>query len=161
MTSATSGLRNKGSGTTNESVVTGGSNDNEGLTTLDSGGSVTVITSMLVDSERLASDGGLINLDEAALGNETTVSGNDGTFLNLKDITGNDFRGLNLLESTITEDDSLESKGLLQLLDNASSLKLLNKSNTGVKKKKGADYTKVNPVLKTSSKNGGGFLCGC
>jgi hypothetical protein len=37
VTSSTSGLRNKGSSTTDEGVVTSSGNDNEGLTTLDSG----------------------------------------------------------------------------------------------------------------------------
>jgi hypothetical protein len=113
VTRATSRLRDKGSGTTDEGVVTGGSNDNESLTTLDSGRSVAAVTMVLVDSERLASDGRLINLTEAALGNETTIGGDDSAFLNLEDITGNDLGGFNLLERSITEDNSLESKSLL------------------------------------------------
>jgi hypothetical protein len=68
---------------------------------------------VLVNSERLASDGRLVNLAEAALGNETTISGDDGTLLNLEDITGNDFRGFNLLQGAVTEDNSLESEGFL------------------------------------------------
>jgi hypothetical protein len=158
VTGATSRLRNESSGTTDEGVVTSGSNDNESLTTLDSGRSVAVVTMVLVDSERLASDGRLINLTEAALGNETTISGDDCTLFNLEDITGNDLRGFNLLEGTVTEDDSLESKSLFQLFDNATSLILLNESNTGVKKEKSADNTEINPVLKTGSKNSGSFL---
>jgi hypothetical protein len=121
VTGATRRLRDEGSGTTDEGVVTSGSNDNESLTTLDSGRSVAVVTMVLVDSERLASDGRLINLTEAALGNETTISGDDCTLFNLEDITGNDLRGFNLLEGTVTEDDSLESKSLFQLFDNATS----------------------------------------
>ena len=112
MTRATSGLGDEGSGTADEGVVTSSSNDNESLTTLDSGRSVAVVTMVLVDSERLASDGRLINLTEAALGNETTISGDDSSFFNLEDITGNDLRGFNLLEGTVTEDDSLESESL-------------------------------------------------
>ncbi|PTD13270.1 hypothetical protein FCULG_00004147 [Fusarium culmorum] len=158
VTSATSRLRDESSGTTNEGVVTSGSNDNEGLTTLDSGRSVTVVTMVLVDSERLSSDGGLINLAEAALGNETTISRNNGSLFDLEDVTGNDFRGLDLLESAITEDNSLESKSFLELLDNGTSLVLLNEANTCVKKEKSANDTEINPVFKTSSKNGGSFL---
>lgn len=125
MTSSTSGLRNKGSSTTNEGVVTSSSDDDESLTTLDSGRSVTVVTMVLVNGERLSSDGGLIDLAEASLGNETTIGGNDGSFLNLENITGNDLRGLNLLQGTVTEDNSLEGKSLLQFLDNTTSLILL------------------------------------
>jgi hypothetical protein len=113
VTRATGRLGDKGSGTTDEGVVTSSSNDNESLTTLDSGRSVAVVTMVLVDSERLASDSRLINLTEAALGNETTISGDDSSLFNLEDITGNDLRGFNLLEGTVTEDDSLESKSLL------------------------------------------------
>lgn len=125
VTSSTSGLRNKGSSTTNEGVVTSSGDDDESLTTLDSGRSVTVVTMVLVDGERLSSDSGLIDLAEASLGNETTIGGNDGSFLNLENITGNDLRGLNLLQGTITEDNSLEGKSLLQFLYNTTSLILL------------------------------------
>ncbi|KAI6756513.1 hypothetical protein HG530_011111 [Fusarium avenaceum] len=125
VTSSTSGLRNKGSSTTNEGVVTSSSDDDESLTTLDSGRSVTVVTMVLVNGERLSSDGGLIDLAEASLGNETTIGGDDGSFLNLENITGNDLRGLNLLQGTVTEDNSLKGKSLLQFLDNTTSLILL------------------------------------
>lgn len=122
MTSASSGLGDKGGGSANESVVTSSSNDNESFTSLDSGGSIAVVTSVLVDSERLASDGRLINLDEAALGNKTTIRRNDGSFLNLENITGNDLRGFDFLESTVTEDDSLKSKSLFELLYDTACL---------------------------------------
>ena len=46
-------------------------------------------------------------------------------FLNLQDITRNNLRGLNLLEGTVTEDDSLKSEGLLQFFDNRSGLEFL------------------------------------
>jgi hypothetical protein len=151
VTGATSRLRDESSGTTDEGVVTSGSNDNESLTTLDSGRSVTVITVVLVDSERLSGDGRLVNLAEAALGDETTISWNDRTFFDLEDVTGNDLRGLNLLESTVTEDDSLESKSLLELLNDRTSLILLDESNTSVKKQKSTNNSEINPVLKSSS----------
>jgi len=110
VTSASSGLGDKGSSSADEGVVTSSSNDNESLTSLDSGGSIAVVTSVLVDSERLASDGRLIDLNEAALGNETTISRDDGSLFNLENITGNDLGGLDLLESTVTEDNSLKSQ---------------------------------------------------
>jgi len=157
VTSSTSGLRNKGSSTTDEGVVTSGGNDNEGLTTLDSGRGVTVVTMVLVDGERLSSDSGLINLAEASLGNETTIGGNDGSLLNLENITGNDLRGLDLLQSTVTEDNSLESKGLLQFLNNGTSLILLDETNTRVEQEQGANHTEINPILKTSSKDSSGL----
>jgi hypothetical protein len=122
VTSATSRLGDKGSSSADESVVTSSSNDDESLTSLDSGGSIAVVTGVLVDSERFASDGRLIDLNEAALGNETTISRNDGSLLNLENITGNDLGGLDFLESTVTEDDSLESKSLFEFLYNGASL---------------------------------------
>ena len=72
---------------------------------------------VLVDGQRLAGDGGLIDLDEATLGNEASVSGDNSTLLNLQDITGNNLRGLNLLEGAVTEDNSLQGQGLLELFD--------------------------------------------
>ena len=110
MTSSSSGLGDKGSSSTDEGVVTSSGDDDEGLTTLDSGRSIAVVTSVLVNSERLASDSRLVNLNEAALGNEATISRDDGSLFNLENITGHDLGGLNFLESTVTEDNSLESK---------------------------------------------------
>jgi hypothetical protein len=80
---------------------------------------------VLVDGKRLSSDSGLIDLAEASLGNETTIGGNNCTFLNLENITRNDLRGLDLLQGTVTEDNGLEGKGLLQLLHDTTSLILL------------------------------------
>jgi hypothetical protein len=34
----------------------------------------------------------------------------------------------------------------------------LDETNTGVEEKKGADDTKINPILKTSSKNSGSLM---
>jgi hypothetical protein len=79
VTSAASGLGDQGSGATDEGVVTGGGNDDEGLTTLDGGRSKAVVALVLVDSERLTSDGGLINLEESILSDDATISGNDST----------------------------------------------------------------------------------
>lgn len=154
VTGATSGLGDESSGTTDEGVVTSRSNDDESLTTLDSGRSVAVVALVLVDSEGLTGDGGLINLEESIFGHNATISGDNGTLLNLKDITGNDLGGLNLLEGTVTEDNSLEGKGLLQFLDNGTSLELLDETDTGVKQQKSANDTEINPILETGSQNG-------
>lgn len=116
---------------------------------------------MLVDSEGLASDGGLINLEESVFGDNATISGNDGTLLDLEDITGNDERSLNLLEGTVTEDDSLESESLLQLVDNRTSLELLDETDSGVKQKQTANDTEIDPILETSSEDGSSLLQSC
>ncbi|PMB73754.1 hypothetical protein BM221_001179 [Beauveria bassiana] len=155
VTSATSGLGNEGSGATDEGVVTSGGDDDESLTTLDGGRSVAVVALVLVNSKGLTSDGGLINLEESIFGDNATVGGDNGTFLNLEDVTGNDFGGLNLLEGTVTENDSLESKGLLEFLDNGTSLEFLNETDSSVEQQKGANDTEIDPVLKTSSENSG------
>lgn len=123
----------EGSGATDEGAVTGGGDDDESLTTLDGRRSVALVALVLVDSKRLASDGRLINLEVGIVGDNATVGGNDGTLLNLKNVTGNDLGGLDLLELTVTEDDSLESQSLLQLVDNGTGLELLDETNTGVK----------------------------
>lgn len=153
VTSATSGLRDESSGTTDEGVVTGGGDDQEGLTTLDGRGSIAGVALVLVDGERLTGDGGLINLEESALGNDATISGNDGTLLNLQNITRDDLGSLNFLKGTVTENDSLESESLLEFFDNGTSLEFLNETNTGVEHEKTADDTEIDPVLKTGSQN--------
>ena len=75
--------------------------------------------------------------------------------LNLEDITGNDLRGLNLLEGAITEDDSLKGKGLLQLVDNRTGLVLLEETNAGVEHQETENDTEINPILETSSEDSG------
>ncbi len=76
-------------------------------------------------------------------------------FLNLQDIARNDLGGLDLLEGAVTENDSLESEGLLQLFDNGTSLELLDETNAGVEQEKTADDTEIDPVLETGSEDGG------
>lgn len=154
VTSATSGLGDKGSGATNESVVTSGGNNDEGLTTLDERRLEALIVLVLVDSEGLASDGRLINLQESILSDDLAVSRNDGTLLELEDITGNDLGSSDFLEGTVTEDDGLESESLLQFVDDGASLEFLDETNTGVEKQKTANDTEIDPILETSSEDG-------
>jgi hypothetical protein len=154
VTSTAGRLGDEGSSATDEGVVTGGGDDNEGLTTLDSGRLEAVVAVVLVDSEGLASDGRLINLQESVFGNNATVGGDDGTLLDLEDITGNNHGSLNLLEGAITEDDSLKGKSLLQFVDNGTSLELLDETDTGVKQKQTANDTEIDPILETGSKDG-------
>ncbi|VUC35121.1 unnamed protein product [Clonostachys rosea] len=153
VTSATSGSGNESSSTADEGVVTSGSDDDEGLTTLDSGGREALITVVLVDSERFTSKSGLIDLEEGTLGDDATVSGNDGTIINLEDITGNDLVGLNLLQGTITEDSGLESESLLEFIDDRTGLVFLKEPDTGVKEQETANNTEINPIFETGSEN--------
>ncbi|KUI57714.1 hypothetical protein VP1G_10929 [Cytospora mali] len=153
VTRAGVGSVDKCGGTTDEGVVTSGGNNDEGLTTLDSGGSEALVALVLVDSQRLTSDGGLVNLQESILGDNATISGNDRTVLNLENITGNDLGSLKLLQGTVTKDNSLQGESLLEFVDNATSLEFLDETNTGVKQKQGTDDTEINPILKTSSQD--------
>ena len=75
-------------------------------------------------------------------------------FFDLEDITRNDFWSLNLLKLAVTEDSGLESKSLLQLLDDGASLEFLDETDASVEQKQGADDTEVDPILETGSKNG-------
>ena len=143
------------SSATDEGVVTGGSDDHEGLTTLDSGRGVHVIALGLLDSKGFTGNGGLINLEESVFGNEATVGGDNGTLLDLEDITGNDLRSLNLEETSITENNSLEGKSLLELLDDRTGLELLDETDEGVEQEETTDDTEINPILKTGSENSG------
>lgn len=147
VTSAGGGRGDERSSATDEGRVTGGSDDHEGLTTLDGRGSVAGVALVLVDSKGLTSDGGLIDLEEAVFGDETTIGGDDGAFLDLEDITGDDFRSFNLSELAVTEDGSLESERLLQFLDNGTSLVFLDETDSCVKQQEGANDTEINPIL--------------
>lgn len=73
--------------------------------------------------------------------------------LNLKDITGNDLRGLDLLESTITKNNGLQREGLLQFVDNGTSLEFLDETDGSVEQEQTADDTEIDPVLETGSEN--------
>lgn len=157
VTASGGGGVDEGGGATNEGVVTGGANDDESLTTLDGGRGVALVALVLVDGERLTGDGGLIDLKESIVGDDAAISGDNGTFLNLQDITGNDFGSLDLLEGTITQNNGLEGKSLLQLVDDGTGLVLLDETDSGVKQKQTADDTEINPVLKTRSQNSGGL----
>ncbi|CAG9938832.1 unnamed protein product [Clonostachys rosea f. rosea IK726] len=157
VTSATGGSGNESSSTANKGVVTSGSDDDEGLTTLDGRGREALITVVLVDSERFTSKSGLIDLEEGALGDDTTVSGDNGTIINLEDITGNDLVGLNLLQGTITEDSGLESESLLEFVDDRTGLVFLEETNTGVKQQETANNTEINPIFETGSENSSGL----
>jgi hypothetical protein len=68
-------------GTTDESAVTSGCDDDEGLATLDRRRCITGITLVLIDCEGLSGDGGLIDLEEGVVGDDATVGWNDGTLL--------------------------------------------------------------------------------
>jgi hypothetical protein len=160
MASAGRSSVNESGSATNEGIVTSGSDNDEGLTTLDSGGSVALVALVLVDSKGLASDGRLINLEEGILGNDAAIGGDNGTFLDLQDIAGNNLGGLDLLESTVTQNNSLESECLLQLVDNGTSLVFLDETDGGVEEQQSADDTEIDPVLKTGSKNSGGLSGG-
>jgi len=154
MTSSGRSLVDQSSGATDESVITSRSDDHEGLTTLDGRGSVTVVTFVLIDSEGLSSDSGLIDLQEGIIGNNATVGRNNSTFFDLEDVTGNDLRGLDFRKATVTENDSFEGESLLQFVDDRSGLELLDETDTGVEHQKSTDNTEINPILKTGSKNG-------
>ncbi|ROV95796.1 hypothetical protein VPNG_08757 [Cytospora leucostoma] len=147
------GSVDKGSSTTDEGVVTSGSDNDEGLTTLDGGRSEALVILVLVDGQGLTSDGGLVNLQEGILGDNATIGGNDGTLLNLKNVTGNNLGGLELLQCTVAEDNSLQSQSLLEFVDNATSLEFLNETDTSVEQEQSADDTEIDPILKTSSQD--------
>jgi hypothetical protein len=94
MSGTTRGFVNESSGTTDKSTISRGGDNHESFTTFDGGGSITVISLVLVDGERFSGDSGLIDLNESVFCDDTTVCGDDGTFFDLDDITRDDFRGL-------------------------------------------------------------------
>ena len=74
-------------------------------------------------------------------------------FLNLQNITRDNLWGLDFEKATITENDSLESQSLLELVDDRSGLVFLDEADGSVQQQKGADNSEVDPVLKTGSEN--------
>ncbi|GJD02139.1 hypothetical protein ColKHC_10964 [Colletotrichum higginsianum] len=158
VTGTSGGSVDKSGSATDEGVITSGGNDDESLATLDSGRGVAVVVAVLVDGQRLTSDSGLVNLEESIFGDDTTIGGDNGTLLNLEDVTGDDFRGLNLLQGAITEDDGLESKSLLEFGNNLewgrSGLEFLDETDNSVEQQKTANNTEIDPILETSGEDG-------
>jgi hypothetical protein len=132
---------------------------------------------VLVDSEGLTGNGGLIDLEEGVLGDDTTVCGDDGTLdvdvnyddveqsnrvptylFNLEDVTRDDLWSLDFLKLAITKDGGLEGKSLFQLLDNGTGLIFLDETDASIEQEQGANDTEVDPILKTCSKNSGGLV---
>jgi len=157
MASAAGGRGDERGGTADEGAVTGCGDDHEGLATLDGGGRVAGVAIVLVDSKRLAGDGGLIDLEVGVFGDDAAVGGDNGTFFDLENVTGDDFGGFDFLELAVTEDGGLESERLLQFLDNGAGLVLLDEADGGVEQEQGANDTEIDPILKTGSKDGGGL----
>jgi hypothetical protein len=153
MTSSSRSSGDERSSTTDKGVVSSGGDNHKGLTTLDRGRRVHGVASVLVNGKRLAGNGRLIDLEVSIFGDETAVSWDNGTLLNLEDITGDDFWGFDFLEGSVTENGGLESKSLLQLLDNGTSLVFLDETDKGVEQQQGANDTEIDPILKTSSKD--------
>jgi hypothetical protein len=71
----------------------------------------------------------------------------------LENIAGNDFMGLNLIKTTLTENSRLQGKRLFQFIDNRSGLEFLYKTNPSIQQEEGTDNAEVNPVFETGSKN--------
>ena len=157
VTSATGGAGDEGGSATDEGGVTSGGDDDESLTTLDSGGSVADIALVLVDGERLAGDGRLIDLEESVFGDNATVGGDDGTLLDLEDITRDDLGRLDLGERAVTEDSGLEGERLLELGDDGTGLVFLDETNEGVEQEQTADDTEIDPILETGGEHSGGL----
>lgn len=132
MPSSTGSFVDECGGTADESSVSGSSDNHECFTTLDGRGSITRVSLVLIDGKRFSSDGGLIDLDVGVLGDDATVGRNDCTFFDLDDITGNDFGGFEFDEGAISEGNGFKRQSLLQLFDNGTSLKFLNKTDCGV-----------------------------
>jgi hypothetical protein len=158
MTGTSRGAVDESSSATDEGVVTSGSDNHESLTTLDGRRSVHGVTLVLVNSKGFTSDGGLIDLEESVFGNDTTVGRDNGTVFDLEDITGDDLGSLDLEKTTITKNDSLQGKSLLELIDDGTSLEFLDETDTGVEQEKTADNTEINPILETGGEDSGSLL---
>ena len=74
--------------------------------------------------------------------------------LNLENITRDNHRSFDFKETSITEDDGLQCKGLLQFFDDRTGLEFLDETDTGVEQQESANDTEINPILETGGENG-------
>ena len=79
MSSTSASLVDESSGASHKGAVASGSDDDKGFSTLDGRRCVTLVALVFVYSKRFTSDGGLINLKEGILGDDTTICGDNGT----------------------------------------------------------------------------------
>lgn len=98
-------------------IVTSGSDNHKCLSSLDSRRSIGIDSAVLVDCQRLTSDGQLINLQETVLGNQSTVGRQNGSLLSLENITRGHSRGIYFYNMAVSQNDGQESKHLFQFVD--------------------------------------------
>ncbi|KAH3673884.1 hypothetical protein OGATHE_001864 [Ogataea polymorpha] len=154
VTLTTRGLVDQSSSSTNEGGITGGSNNHQSLTSLDSGRREGWVSRSLVDGQRLTGKGGLVNLQETLIRNKLTVGRNNNTVFQLQNVTWNNLRSSNFNRVAISDDGGSVCQRLLQLVDNRTGLVLLDETDTGVQHQQTTDNTEIDPVLETGSQNG-------
>ena len=75
--------------------------------------------------------------------------------LELQNVTRNNFRGLDFLQSAIAQHGGLEGERLFQLVDNGTGLEFLDETDSRVEQQKRANDTKIDPILQTGGENSG------
>ncbi|KAH3668244.1 hypothetical protein OGAPHI_001998 [Ogataea philodendri] len=155
VTLTTGSLVNQSSSSTDESVVTGSSNDHQSFTSLNSGRRESWVTRSLVNGQRLTGKGGLVDLQEALVRNKLTVGWDNHTVLKLQDVTWNNVSCTNFNRVAVSDNSSRVSQSLFQFVDNRTGLVFLDETNTSVQHKQTTDNTEIDPVLKTSGQDSG------
>jgi hypothetical protein len=92
-------------------------------------------------------------LKDDSLSDDPTIGRNNGTLINLDNVTGDDLVGLDLLECAIAENCGLQGKLLLEFFDNGTSLEFLEETDTGVEQEETTRDTESNPILETGGEN--------
>jgi len=138
-------LTDEGSGTTEESVGTGGDDDTLTLSLFTGGTGETLVTELLAGGKGFTGKSGLVHRDIDSFG-ETTIGGTDITVLEGDEISWDKLGGLDLLPGTISLDLGLGGKGSHKSLDSVTSVSLLDETNGRVDEQKQDNTDEVLPI---------------
>lgn len=139
----------KGGGSTEEGVGTGGDDDTLGLTLFTGGTGETFITELLSLGKRFSGQGGLVhgNIDGV---NQSTIRGTDITVLEGDQVSGNKVGRFDFSPDTVSLHSSLGGKRVHERLDGVTSVPLLNETDGRVDEQKQDDTDEILPIRRSA-----------
>lgn len=145
MTSLVVVLSDEGSGTTEESVGTGGDDDTLTLSLLTGGTRETLVTELLGLGQGFTGKGGLVHGDINGF-DKTTIGGTDITVLESDDVTRNKLGRFDLSPGTVSLNSGLGGEGIHEGLDSVTSVSLFDETDSRVDEQKQDNTDEVLPI---------------
>src|SRR5271154_2925925 len=121
MAGTTGGSVDESCSTANEGVVASSSDDHETFTALHGRRSITSIALVLINSQRFASDGRLINLKIAFVGDKPAISWDNASIFNLENVARHNHGSFDFDQLAVSKDNCFQGQSLLELFNNRPS----------------------------------------